>query len=394
MPLDKSLSTLSDTDLCVMCGMCLPHCPTYQLYQTEMESPRGRLALIQSIDQGKLEADSKALTHIDHCLGCLNCETICPSAVPYGQIIDTFRDRFQSQIPKSLTGRQLLTKTSQANGLDGIIRILQAPGIKQLFSLRQRVSRQPSLDFSQGDPLKHHYSAEGSKQGHVYLFTGCTGKDIDRDTLSDACRLLNKLGYEVTIPDQQYCCGALHQHNGDLNTAQMLRTQQYTLTREAGDAEAILFFSPACGASLKELGEHKIRDVRDFLLDKLNTSKLSFTEARHPVALHESCSHRNHLKAGDLNRQLLSLIPGLEIQFSRQPALCCGAGGLQAFNYPEQAQALATGKLQSFDLSKVNTLLSDNIGCSMHIKSVLKRYNPEIEVIHPISLLKRQLSQS
>ena len=91
---------MSDTDLCVMCGMCLPQCPTYQLYQTETESPRGRIALIQSIEKGHLKADANTLLHIDHCLGCLNCETICPSYVPYGEIIDEFRQKYHKQLSK------------------------------------------------------------------------------------------------------------------------------------------------------------------------------------------------------------------------------------------------------------------------------------------------------
>jgi len=108
--------------------------------------------------------------------------------------------------------------------------------------------------------------------------------------------------------------------------------------------------------------------------------------------LHESCSHRNRLNLKTLNADLLNCVPNMQIIKSSNPSLCCGAGGIQSINYPEQAQALLNGKLASFDLSQTNILISDNIGCSLHIKSAISAYNPNIEIMHPISFLARQLA--
>lgn len=390
MPTKKSRSELADTDLCVMCGMCLPHCPTYQLYQTEAESPRGRIALMQSIDQARLEADPVALEHIDHCLGCLNCQTICPSRVPYGSLIDEFRHQYHEQIPKPRMSQEVLRLSMQDGQLEKLGRLANQPVIRPLINLGQWLLKTP-IPQGTSAQLAEHYPAAGECHGQVTLFTGCSTQSMDGQTLLDTIALLTHLGYDVAIPPIQPCCGALHQHNGEKAEAEILGQRQEALLEKSRDSRAILFFSPACGSRLREISSERFVDVRDFILQHHNSNPLSLAAQETSVALHESCSNRNMLKAGNLNRELLALIPGLQIQPSSQPSLCCGAGGLQAINYPAQAHALGIQKLKSFDFTQAKTLLSDNIGCSLHMKSLLSGYNPEIEVLHPISLIKRQL---
>jgi len=373
-----------------MCGMCLPHCPTYQLYQTETESPRGRIALIQAIENGRIKADSDALLHIDHCLGCLNCETICPSKVPYGDIIDDFRQQHSHSLPRPLASHQILKLAATPGGLDKMSRIASKPLIKQLLKSTAAVTRIPG-HLLDADSLKldSFYPAVNTPRGCVSLFTGCSARQNDAATLYNASQLLNHLGFDVSIPEQQNCCGAIHQHNGQQVLAQQLLADNQASLEH--DSEAILYFSPACGASLESLHSLPVRDIRSFIHEQLLSTPLNFSPCDAPIALHESCSHRNRLKSEDLNLRLLGHIPELKIISSNLPTLCCGAGGLQAINYPDQAQAILKAKLESFDLTQSKVLLSDNIGCSLHIKSSISAYNPDIEVLHPVSLLARQL---
>ncbi len=393
MPSRKSPSALADTDLCVMCGMCLPHCPTYQLYQSENESPRGRIALIQSIDQGRIDASSIGMQHIDHCLGCLNCQTICPSRVPYGEIIDEFRDQYRQHIDKPLLSRQILKQSQQTGRIDKLMRFASTPVVRQLINAGGRILGVPNIPATKAARLETDYPVDNAL-GQVTLFTGCTANSMDSQTIKDTIKLLNILSYNVVIPQNQSCCGSLLQHNGEKKAARLLRKKQQAFILNSHDSEAILFFSPACGHSLKPLAKTSIRDAREFLWEKLETNSLPFKSFNKTVALHESCSHRNMLKGGDINTRLLELIPDLKIQYSKQPALCCGAAGIQSINYPQQAHALGTQKVQSFDLPTAELLLSDNIGCSMHIKSLLNEYNLAIDVLHPISLLRQQLKST
>jgi len=362
----ENTSKLSDTDLCVMCGMCLPQCPTYQLYQTETESPRGRIALMQAIDKGNIDANKKSLLHIDHCLGCLNCETICPSRVPYGKLIDEFRDQYSHKIKKPFSSRLVLKQLTNSGSIDSLASIARKPVLKQLIKfsgafphltglLSESNSQQPGTFYAGAS------SAPVKNRGRIALFTGCTGKSIDSKTIKDATTILNRLGFDVSIPQQQVCCGALHQHNGQIKPAkQLLNNTLEQLGQQ--DTECTLFFSPACGAYLQQHSNAPVEDIRAFLLHELMASSLSFCGTSQTIALHESCSHRNMLKLKALNIDLLKQVPDIQVIESTNPALCCGAGGIQSINYPEQAQALLKAKLKSFDLSQTNIFISDNIG--------------------------------
>lgn len=392
----KTSSTLSDTDLCVMCGMCLPQCPTYQLYQSEAESPRGRIALMQAIDQGNISADDKTLTHIDHCLGCLNCQTICPSGVPFGSLIDEFRQQYDADIAKPAMARWLLRQIASSHGLGRYASALNIPLVKPLARGLSAISGRhpPGIDAlldQQTNSLKPFYPAQAATvQGEVSLFSGCVGMLADSSTLRDAAQLLNQLGFNVHIPTEQPCCGALHQHNGQTTLASQLLKRTQQLLGDNNQAP-LLFFSPACGSQLGKSESLQTMDARQFILQQLQRQNYSFRPLDKAVALHESCGHRNMSPHRTLNRELLELIPRLEVIEPSNPSLCCGAGGLQGLNYPEQGQALAEQKAASFELQQTELLISDNIGCSLHIKTALRRYNKLIEVIHPVSLLARQL---
>ncbi len=391
----NNASKLPETDLCVMCGMCLPQCPTYQLYQCETESPRGRIALMQAIDQQRIKADAKALLHIDHCLSCLNCETICPSQVPYGKLIDEFRNLFRPSIRKPIFSKLILRQASKANGIKKLVSISHIPVLKQLIQLP---GMPDSLSSNASDTApaslatfhKGDYSTSDSRRGEVTLFTGCSGETFDHRSFADAIIILKRLKFDVHVPSEQPCCGALHQHNGQKETAKQLlnECQQHTLQTQT---PTLLFFSPACGDRLKQLNNSKAVDVRTFIFNELRHHPLEFSAFDRAIALHESCSHRNMLKLKNLNIDLLNCIPNLLIIESSNPSLCCGAAGIQSINYPKQAQALLQGKLKSFDLTQASILISDNIGCSLHIKSAIYGYNSDIEILHPVSFLARQL---
>ena len=242
----KTASKLTDTDLCVMCGMCLPLCPTYKLYQIETESPRGRIALIQAIDQQRIDINDKALLHIDHCLGCLNCETICPSQVPYGKLIDEFRNQYNQSINKPWLSKLILKQAAKPDGLHNLTTTLNKPVLKQLVKLGSIFSNLPNNTLTaEPAPLKTFYAGAYNKaeqrQGEVSLFTGCIGKSSDYNSLKDAVSLLNQLGFDVHIPEQQNCCGAMHQHNGQVETAQNLLNKTRAQFEQQKTQRCIIF---------------------------------------------------------------------------------------------------------------------------------------------------------
>ena len=76
---------------CVHCGFCLPVCPTYALWNEEMDSPRGRIYLMKLAADGKATINSQWVGHFDKCLGCMACMTACPSGVDYSKLIEATR---------------------------------------------------------------------------------------------------------------------------------------------------------------------------------------------------------------------------------------------------------------------------------------------------------------
>ena len=190
-----------DADICVKCGLCLPHCPTYNQTGNENESPRGRIALIQAWASGQLEASGKRLAHIDNCLLCRACERICPAEVPYGRLVVNLRGRMQNKrhftlataLLKRISRHKTLSRWTQSalgfyqGGLQKTARTLRLPwllALGEMDRLLPNAKSQPSI-------TQNAYAATGAVKGAVGLFTGCMGLLLDRETVNAAVRWLN-----------------------------------------------------------------------------------------------------------------------------------------------------------------------------------------------------------
>lgn len=385
---------LHDSDLCVLCGMCVPLCPTYQIYQRESESPRGRISLIQAYARGELDANQKLFEHLNHCLGCMTCQSMCPSNVPYGQLIDQAKQQLFREVPPPVVIRNLLKSTLKASGMNRYQRVLSGYKRSGLAWLLNKTSTwlpdsiRSSVDLAQlahSGQLAPYYPSATTSRGQVALFTGCMGKLFDVQTLTSSIRLLNHFGYDVYIPEKQYCCGALHQHNGQMEQAQAVARNNDELFATL-NIDALIYSSNGCGSQLQQQ-QTRCFDILDFLLRHTDIQASHFKPLAARVALHESCSTHNVLKQTGLSQQLLSLIPELELIAIKDNSGCCGAGGSHQLQFPELSQQLLAPKLQQWTNTQASYLVSDNLGCSLHIQAGLKRQHQSIDVLHPASLL-------
>ena len=384
-----------------MCGMCLPRCPTYQIYQSEAESPRGRIALIQALRNNQLSPDKKTLDHLNHCLGCLACETICPSKVPFGQIMDSAREMTNRHYTKPYLLRKLLHINEQVGGIDNyraVSAILTNPLVNRITRLGLRLTKQSSTAITalaQLPPsipvLKEYYPAQAAPAGSIGLFTGCMSKSFDMTTIVDSVFILTHMGYDVHIPKNQVCCGALHQRNGEPATAENQLKKIEDIFGKT-DIDILLGTASACyNQVFRSNTSLKIQDIRSFLLKAINNSDITFSALKDDVLLHESCSSRSNKDLSGISRRLLQNIPGITLSEPEQAEFCCGAGGSQQILYPEQADALLSRKIKNLEPGKHRYLVSDNLGCSLHFKNGLHNRNIHIDIIHPVSLLARQL---
>ncbi len=396
-----------------MCGLCLPHCPTFMLTHNEAESPRGRIMLMQAMASGKLEINAALVRHLDNCLACRACERMCPSLVPYGQLIDHARAllHMQGKLQQPAAVRRLLDAVESPEELRQkakVLRLYQQSGAQwlarnsgllkglQLDELEQQLPKIPPIEA-----FAPVYPANREKRGEVALFTGCLGSIMDQQALRASIRMLNRLGYDVHIPATQQCCGGLHHHQGEVETSQ--RLAQSNIAAFASERyEAILFAASGCGAELAEYGAllgkegesfaRRVSDI-DTFLDRVEwPPHLIPAQLDAAVAVHDPCTLHNALRQSDAPYRLLARIPQLKVRPLEGNRSCCGAAGVYQLNHKETAAALRAPKLTAASSNNTSYLVSTNFGCAIHIAAGLREQGQEIEVLHPVVLLDRQLT--
>ncbi len=401
-------------DQCVKCGLCLPHCPTYRLFQDENESPRGRISLIQALANQQISASDKLNKHLAHCLGCRNCERVCPSGVDYGYLLDQSRQLLRQQVPvtglkKHLnqTGLKLTHNKNIQKYLQTLLHYYQKTGLQKILRISGLLKY---LRLNQFDNLlppilpyqdfKPNYPSDIPSKGRLGLFVGCTGNLFDQPTLQKTIRLLQRLGYDVVVPEQQTCCGALHQHQGQLESARSLAMQNIqTFT----DLDTIIYIASGCGAQLHDysnlpwsdektaeqanLFAKRVKEITAFLSNE-ELSSFQFTPLAKHVAIHTPCSMRNNLRQADASMALLKHIPELQITSIPAETGCCGAAGSYMLSQPKLASVIRQTTLDAIEHLTVDIVSTTNIGCGLHINAGL---NNKTHYSHPVSLLVNQI---
>ena len=404
---------LALADRCVKCGLCLPQCPTYNLTSNENESPRGRIALIQGWLTGELAPSKKLTQHLDQCLLCRRCERICPSVVPYGEIMDqskallTENSKQHFSLQSFITNRslKLLLNQNFSGILVSTLRVLQnirfftlikKTGLFKLIGLQRLITYLPKLD----KPIKteKYYPATLTSKGNVSLFTGCLSKQLDPQTVRASIRLLNRLGYGVYVPEQQVCCGALHLHDGNISQAVKFSNTNIKTFNTQKDTTAIVSVVNGCTAQLKEYPQletesqfaPEVKDIIEFLAEADWDKSIKFEPLNKNAAIQIPCSLQNSLKAEDKLMALIQRIPELSCKDSYNR--CCGAAGSYFLRHPTLSDQLKEQAVSKLTQSTPDFIISSNLGCALQLKAGLATNGSALQVIHPIVLLEQQLS--
>ncbi len=440
---DSSKKVLvEETGRCVSCGLCLPHCPTYRLLKSEADSPRGRIAMISGVATGQIPLNGKFKLHLDRCLTCRACEAACPNHVAYGRIIDEARhmirttDAGQSEkAPAKLRQRSLLwmlnilvarpwwidrlrrvTRYAQRSGVWRVLNRSQQRDSQNRTGLHQLLRQLPPVEFPYADNQKAktcsntwqtYYPAKGDVSGTVGLFLGCIARLTDAATLNASIQVLNYLGYNVYVPEEQTCCGALQQHAGEFDKAAQLR-QMNRQAFQVPDLLAIINTASGCGVQLSDYASHdatksagetrealtSVFDISQFLVDVQSWDRVSIHPLSQKIAVHDPCSLRHVLRSHHYPYQLIQKIPGAQMIVLADNDQCCGAAGSYFLKQPDLAGRLLDGKIDVIMQSGAQILVTSNVGCAMHIAGRLREMGSEIEVMHPVTLLARQMQLS
>jgi glycolate oxidase iron-sulfur subunit len=388
---DAEKSIRSDLDRCVKCGMCLPECPTYRLEANENESPRGRLALIEGMIGGQLKGDTALITHLDNCLACRRCERICPSQVPYGRLIDAARERlFPDRRPRL---SDLIRNPAVLSAGARLARTVPAALSRPFGTLHRMHQIARALPSTAPAPAPGDYRpATGQTRGHVGLFPGCLGRVQQSGALAAALQLLRHAGYRVSVPKAAACCGALAQHAGDADGARRLAA--HNRRAFSGGLDAVVSVASGCGIHLDgyqpPLASPHL-DISRFLLEHARLGPEDFAPLPRSAALHTACSVENVYRGASWARALLALIPELRVTAVGEPGQCCGAAGDYMLRRPQTAASLRAPVIEQTLAGGHALLLTGNVGCAMHLALGLRQRAVQIEVLHPVELLARQL---
>ncbi|SEL03880.1 (Fe-S)-binding protein [Nitrosovibrio tenuis] len=461
---ELSAEISAEANRCVACGLCLPHCPTYRITQSEADSPRGRIALMSGVTSGRIPINARFALHMDRCLTCRACEAVCPNNVRFGQLIDKTRAMLEPSRLETLNGKvrlkpwlrkllehELIAKPERIEALRPLLRFYQRTGLQKWMRKSGLLGKSKVALLDAQLPIiykpcslpggtmpaqswQERYPSTGEQRGEVGLFLGCVARLTDAATINAAIVVLNRLGYTVHVPREQTCCGALHQHGGELETAQKLARQNIRVFGELSfrglNLQAIISTASGCGAQLAEYfslpalapsenrsaasrragDTHagglalssqarnfsaKVMDINAFLAIAEGWHDIKLKPLPYKVAVHEPCSLRNVLRGAAHPYKLLTRIPEAQIVPLSGNNQCCGAAGTYFADQPEMAQVLLHDKVAALNASGARYLATSNVGCAMHMGSTLgepgSKAGSQIEVVHPVTLLARQM---
>jgi glycolate oxidase iron-sulfur subunit len=361
---------------CVHCGFCLPTCPTYSLWHEEMDSPRGRIHLMDGLARGTLPLTDTVVEHFDRCLGCMACVTACPSGVQYDRLIEQTRQHVEEHHRRSpldrLVRATLFTVLPHRRRLRVALALRRLPAPGPLAPLKQVA---PPWSAPAWPP--EHLPGDGPR---VALLAGCVQSVVFGDVNAATARVLQAEGYDVHVPRAQGCCGALHAHAGRLDEG-VARARE--LIDALADFDYVVTNAAGCGSHLKDHGGPNVVDVSELLAEP--RTQLGPLPVR--VAFQDSCHLRHAQRVAVEPRAMLDAIPGLERVEPADQELCCGSAGIYNIVQPRAAQELGDRKAATVLATEPDAYASGNPGCLVQVTAALRRAGRPLPAFHPIELV-------
>ena len=429
-PIPGLTPSYEDYARCVHCGLCLSACPTYQLWNLEADSPRGRIHQMIQVSRSEFTNDvrddlpitASFVDHIDKCLDCRACETACPSGVEYGKLVEYARARIErdfkrplfSRMARHLAFRNLLPHPSRIAATARVLRFYQrsglqklarSTGILKLLGLADRERLLPRIDDSFFfTNLGRTFPASGPRRARVAFFAGCVAQVTFTQLNKATIRVLTATGCEVVVHSGQLCCGALAAHAGVRDAARDLARKNLAAFL-LEDFDAIVTNAAGCGSTLKEYdhlfsreeAEHeqavafraKVRDVTEFLATLGLSAPLQPLPLR--VTYQDSCHLLHGQKIRNAPRELLRAIPGLEFVELPYSEICCGSAGVYNVTQTKTSLDLLAEKMNHAAATRAQTIVTANPGCLLQLRAGTQIHHTNQNILHVVELLDRAM---
>ncbi|MDC0115955.1 glycolate oxidase subunit GlcF [Octadecabacter sp.] len=397
-------------DSCINCGCCNEICPTFTVLNDENDGPRGRINLMRGLFGNEDAPDDHTVKHLDRCLSCTACQTVCPVGVDYMHLIDaarveiaekyvrpkrdaSLRDLLADVLPDPDKFRSEMQRASKYKFIAGVASAV--PGLRSYGALLEAVP--DSVPNLKTELAAGHYEATGASQGKVMIPSGCVQKVLDSDINKAAIALLNAAGVDVTVPGNDNCCGAISLHLGKEDQAlQMARSNidaWYPLIEDGLDA--IVITTSGCGTTIKDYGSLLAKDP-DYAQKAAAISALALDITEYlvkitmpepvaqpdlTVAYHAACSMQ-HTQGVKFEPRRLLIDAGCKLTRPSNESMCCGSAGTYSFTQPEIAGELGSRKAKSLTEAKPDVIVGGNLGCLSHIAK-----STDVPLIHTVQLL-------
>ena len=409
----------ADLYKCVHCGFCLQACPTYIATGLETESPRGRIALMKAVNEGRIGITDTVIRHWDLCIQCRACEVACPSGVPYGNLIEATmaqvanrrKQGFLRKSAEDLSLKRVIPHQRRLQALMSLTKLYQKSGLSSLVrksgALGAIAPSIAALESSIPEVSDAYFKAEGQtipavgeKRARVAILSGCVMPLVNGPEMEAAVRVLARNGCEVVVPKGQACCGAINSHVGDLDTARELARRNIDVFTDAG-VEYVIIASAGCGSRMKEY-DHLLRedpsysdkaerfsatvkDINEFLVDLPFDPPSAALNYR--VTYQDSCHLGNAQRITDAPRRILRSIPGVEFVELPNAGQCCGAGGTYTITERDFSLRVLSSKMDAFQTTNADIFATANPGCLMQLQYGVQDRNLSAQVKYVTDLL-------
>ena len=426
------LKILPDDDIlqqCIHCGLCLATCPTYDITKMERSSPRGRIRMIRSVARGEIEMSELFAEEMNFCLDCQACETACPAGVKYGIMVESARvvidkTKYVSKPGVTLKRFALRKVVASRNGLKfisrllwlyqkiGLQKIVRLTGILKIFSknLAEIEKLSPAIANKFSDTqIKEIELPVGAVKYKTAFHFGCLMNTMFADINIDTIDVLKECGCKIVTPKDQVCCGSLMGHNGDMDFALKLARKNIDAF-EKHDYDYLISNSAGCGAFMKDY-EHlleedpeyaekakrfssKVKDVMEFFSEQKPELKFNLELEPELITYHDACHLIHAQKVSTQPREVIKSLPGVNYTELEEASWCCGSAGIYNVVRYDDAVKQLKRKMQNIKNTKAKIVLTGNPGCMGQIKHGTQKFNVDVEVLHPVTLIRRMLKNN